>query len=164
MYRRILVPVDGSETGEKALQHAAHLAAACSAEVRLLHITDALAYCSGLEPAEVYIRDVLPAMREAGRHILAQARATLLNAGRPCDVRQEESRGRRVAELIVAHAKQWPADLIVMGTHGRRGFNRLLMGSDAELVARAAPVPVLLVGPGNAGAACAPDGAGAAGG
>jgi nucleotide-binding universal stress UspA family protein len=56
-----------------------------------------------------------------------------------------ETAGERVAELIVEQARQWPADVIVMGTHGRRGFNHLLMGSDAEAVIRLSPVPVLLV-------------------
>ena len=56
-----------------------------------------------------------------------------------------EGRGRLVSEAIIDDAKRWGADLIVMGTHGRRGFNRLLMGSDAERVLLDAPVPVLLV-------------------
>jgi nucleotide-binding universal stress UspA family protein len=50
-----------------------------------------------------------------------------------------------VADEIVKQAKEWLADLIVMGTHGRRGLERLAMGSDAELVLRLSPVPVLLV-------------------
>ena len=56
-----------------------------------------------------------------------------------------ESIGRPASEIIVEQAKFWPADVIVMGTHGRRGINRLLMGSDAELVLRRSPVPVMLV-------------------
>jgi nucleotide-binding universal stress UspA family protein len=56
-----------------------------------------------------------------------------------------ESIGGPAADTIVAQAQQWPADLIVMGTHGRRGFARLAMGSDAEHVVRAASVPVMLV-------------------
>jgi len=56
-----------------------------------------------------------------------------------------ESIGGVAADLILAQAKQWPADLIVMGTHGRRGLARLAMGSDAEQVVRAALVPVMLV-------------------
>jgi nucleotide-binding universal stress UspA family protein len=47
--------------------------------------------------------------------------------------------------LIVEKAKEWPADLIVMGTHGRRGLSRLVLGSDAEWVLRSTPVPVLMV-------------------
>ena len=56
-----------------------------------------------------------------------------------------ESFGGRAAEFIVAQAKKWGADLIVLGTHGRRGVKRLVMGSDAEQVVRTSPVPVLLV-------------------
>ena len=58
-----------------------------------------------------------------------------------------ESRGRPVSDVILDEARKWRADLIVMGTHGRRGVNRLLLGSDAERVLRSAPVPVLLVRP-----------------
>jgi len=56
-----------------------------------------------------------------------------------------ESRGRYVSDVILHHARAWRADVIVMGTHGRRGLKRLLLGSDAERVLREAPVPVLLV-------------------
>ena len=56
-----------------------------------------------------------------------------------------ESAGVRVADIITGRAKRWRADLIVMGTHGRRGVNRMLLGSDAELVVRNASAPVLLV-------------------
>ena len=53
----------------------------------------------------------------------------------------------RVANAVVDQARRWRADLIVMGTHGRRGLDRMFLGSDAELVARHSPVPVLLVPP-----------------
>jgi nucleotide-binding universal stress UspA family protein len=61
------------------------------------------------------------------------------------DAAMVRSRGLYVSEVILDDARKWRADLIVMGTHGRRGFNRLLMGSDAERVLRDAPVPLLLV-------------------
>jgi len=51
----------------------------------------------------------------------------------------------RVSEAVIQQTKEWGADLIVIGTHGRRGANRLLLGSDAEQIMRLAPVPVLLV-------------------
>ena len=56
-----------------------------------------------------------------------------------------ETVGRRVADLIIKQAKKWRADVIVLGTHGRRGLSRLVMGSDAEVVLRETPIPVLLV-------------------
>jgi nucleotide-binding universal stress UspA family protein len=56
-----------------------------------------------------------------------------------------ETLGRRVADVIVREAKKWRADVIVLGTHGRSGLSRVVLGSDAELVVRESPVPVLLV-------------------
>lgn len=58
---------------------------------------------------------------------------------------QLESHGQPVSKVILEDAKQSRADLIAMGTHGRRGLNRLLLGSDAERVMREATIPVLLV-------------------
>ena len=66
-------------------------------------------------------------------------------AGVPVETALVESQGERVSEIVVEQARAWPADLIVIGTHGRRGVDRVLMGSDAEQIARRAPVPVLLV-------------------
>ena len=59
--------------------------------------------------------------------------------------------GGHAADIIVAQAKKWRADIIVIGTHGRRGLRRLVMGSDAEEVVRTSPVPVLLVRPKRSG-------------
>ena len=63
----------------------------------------------------------------------------------PCEQNLLETIGGRAADVIVQQAEEWRADLIVLGTHGRRGLKRLAMGSDAELVLRMAPVPVLLL-------------------
>jgi nucleotide-binding universal stress UspA family protein len=57
----------------------------------------------------------------------------------------DDTLGGRISDRVLAQAQQWPAQLIVIGTHGRRGVGRLLLGSDAEQVLRQAPVPVLLV-------------------
>jgi nucleotide-binding universal stress UspA family protein len=61
------------------------------------------------------------------------------------ETRLVEARTERVADTIVQEARDAGCDLVVMGTHGRRGFNRVLMGSDAEIVLRHCPLPVLLV-------------------
>ena len=57
----------------------------------------------------------------------------------------KDSFAGRVCDLVVAEAGSWPADMIVLGTHGRRGVGRMLMGSDAEAIVRSAPIPVLLI-------------------
>lgn len=145
MYTHILVPVDGSPTSDCAVAEAAKLAAICSARVRLLHVLDMAVYTSGFEQAEVYISQIRPLALEGARDLLARGKAALEIAKVPVDTELRESTGGRVATIIVERALAWGADVIVMGTHGRRGIERLMMGSDAELVARTSPVPVLLV-------------------
>jgi nucleotide-binding universal stress UspA family protein len=92
---------------------------------------------------------MLEASREAqqaeAERILAVARERVAQADIPCRCAVLLSGGRRTAEVIVDHAVREHAGLIVVGSHGRRGVSRALLGSDAELVARLSPVPVLIV-------------------
>jgi nucleotide-binding universal stress UspA family protein len=84
-------------------------------------------------------------LHAAGSKILSRAEALARSKGIRADCVMLESFGGRAAEVIVAQARKWRADIIVAGTHGRRGLSRLVMGSDAELILRNSPVPVLLV-------------------
>lgn len=145
MYTQILVPVDGSPTCEHALDEAVGLAQLAGARVRLLHIVDPLEHTNGFERPEVYQRDVLPGALRAGQALLRRAQEQLARRGVPAETALVQSLGPRVAQLVVEQAQQWGADLIVLGTQGRRGLPRLMMGSEAEQVARTSPVPVLLV-------------------
>jgi nucleotide-binding universal stress UspA family protein len=88
---------------------------------------------------------LIESLRESGKKILAKAvaRAQKKNV-RPKGI-LDESGVRSVADVIVRRARKWRSDLIVMGTHGRRGLSRLVMGSDAEVIVRSAPAPILLV-------------------
>lgn len=144
MYARILVPVDGSEPSMSALKEAAKIARSQGSRVRLLHVVNELVldYTMG---AGVYADGVIDALREAGRKILEQAKLLVEEQGLSPEHVLIESVGGRCADLILDQAKSWPADLIVMGTHGRRGLVRMALGSDAEEVVRGAPVPVLLI-------------------
>lgn len=153
MYTRILVPIDGSPTSERALAEAGQLARLTGAQVRLLHIVDPLAHASGFERPETYRDEVLPQARQAGQDLLERSRAALAEQGISADTRLLESRGASVARLVVGHAGEWEASVIVLGTQGRHGLERMLMGSDAEQIARHAAVPVLLVRQPTAGAA-----------
>ena len=142
-YKRILVPVDGSATSNKGLDEAVKLARAGRCKIRLLHvIDDTLALNS---PDGAAVNYALDALRQAGRQALERAEARVRRAKLDAESGLVDNFAGRVAEAIVDQAKRWRADLIVMGTHGRRGFDRLLMGSNAELVARYSSVPVLLV-------------------
>jgi len=84
-------------------------------------------------------------LREYGDAVLAKAKMVAIKAGVTSDTRLREISSGRIADVIVEEATSSDCDLIVMGTHGRRGFSRLMLGSDAELVVRTAEVPVLLV-------------------
>lgn len=141
MYKRILVPVDGSEASTKALVAALQLAREGSGRVRLLHALDELAYLSGFEVGG----DLLGIAREYGARTLQEALAVAGSAGVPADTKLVESRGARLGDVVAAEAREWEADLVVVGTHGRRGMGRVLLGSGAEQVIRQAPVPVLTV-------------------
>lgn len=144
MYKKILVPVDGSDTAARGLEEALRLAKSQGSALRLLHVVDDLpAYASA--EAAVLTKELLEAMHARGRQILAEAEQSARRQGVAAEAVCTDVTGQPVGEAIVAAARAWPADLIVLGTHGRRGLKRLVLGSDAELVVRASPVPVLLV-------------------
>ena len=142
-YKRILVPVDGGSTSDKGLDEAAKLARGAGAQVLLLHIVDDTVAFSSPEGAGVNI--VLDALRASGQQALEKASVRARRARLQAKTLLVDNFTGRVAEAIVEQAKRWRADLIVMGTHGRRGMDRLLLGSNAELVIRNSTVPVLLV-------------------
>lgn len=145
MYNKILVPIDGSPTANGALAEAARVARLSNSTVRVLHICDLLGYVRGVQVPASVISELRAAAAKAAGEVLAEATAGVDASGFALDTKLIETAGERIAELIVNHAKEWGADLIVLGTHGRRGIERVMMGSDAEQVARTASVPVMLV-------------------
>ena len=144
VYKRIFVPVDGSTASNAGLKEALKLAKDQKARLRLLHIVDELVVFNTPE-AGFNIQSVVESMRRSGQQLLDRAVKLAASRGVKAESALIESAGVRVADVITRQAKRWRAGLIVMGTHGRRGVNRMLMGSDAELVVRNAGVPVLLV-------------------
>ncbi|OOG36711.1 universal stress protein [Polaromonas sp. A23] len=145
MYKRILVPVDGSETSNKALVAALQLARESGGSVRLAHVLEDLTYLAGYEQFGGYSGDLLGIMQEAGNHILHDGVDIAQAAGVQADSVLFDKLGKRLSEVIAGAAREWNADLIVVGTHGRRGVGRALLGSGAEQIIRQAPVPVLVV-------------------
>ena len=143
MYSRILVPVDGSDSSLKALDEAIKLAKVSNAKLKLVHVVNELVMDVGYAP--LYNEQLIVSLREGGKKVLATAESAARRQYSAVESELIESIGGRAADSIVEVAKQWPADLIVMGTHGRRGLRRLVLGSDAELVLRSSPVPVLMV-------------------
>lgn len=141
MFKRILVPVDGSPTSDKALAAALQLARESGGRVRLVHSFDELVYLTGYE----YSAELLQQTRGYGLKILQDGLVMAVAAGVPVDTRLVETFGDRLGDEMAEEARKFDADLVVVGTHGRRGVGRVLLGSGAEQIIRAAPVPVLAV-------------------
>jgi nucleotide-binding universal stress UspA family protein len=146
MYTRILVAVDGSPTSEHALRHAVGLAKGLSAALRIAHVVDMGVLPLAPELA-IDIGAISKARRAAGEQVIEKARESCRAGGIEVETRLLETGtpAQRIAALIADEAGAWPADLVVAGTHGRTGVQRLLLGSVAEGIARVSRVPVLLV-------------------
>ena len=141
MFKRILVAVDGSDTSNKALLAALQLARDRNSKLRLVHAMDELGSVTGYR----YSAQLREVVREEREQILHDALAIAQAAGAQADTQLADAAGRRLGEVIAEAAQAWDADLVVVGTHGRRGVGRVLLGSGAEGVLRMSNVPVLTV-------------------
>ncbi|NUO85694.1 MAG: universal stress protein [Cupriavidus sp.] len=145
MYQRILLAVDGSRSSDLALSQAIIIATATGAEVKALFVaddTDVFFEASYFNPKEL-----VDNLITHGRKALDAASVRLGEAGVPNLMQLDEKpvAPGQISSTIVAEADAWNADLIVLGTHGRRGVRRLLMGSVSEGVLAKTSKPVLLV-------------------
>ncbi len=144
MYKRILVPTDGSDTANLGLQEALKLAKNQDSQLRIVHVVDQGMIVS----PSVYgaIHDSLAQqLRETGAAVLARALKLAREAGVIAETQLIEAIGGPAGAQVVQAAKEWAANLIVCGTHGRRGLRRVVLGSDAEYILRHSPVPILLI-------------------
>jgi nucleotide-binding universal stress UspA family protein len=154
MYSKILVPVDGSITSDHGLDEAIGLAKLSGGQIKLMHVCDMQSLVTFPDSGMSLSPEFFTLMREGSQALLARCRAQVEAAGVAVDVVLSEVYGARVSDQVIDEARRWGAEIIVIGTHGRRGLGRALLGSDAELIARYSPVPVLLVrGPAAASAA-----------
>jgi len=144
MYQRILVPIDGSSTAERALQEAIKLADG-KAQIHLVYVVEEILMI-GAEGLDYANNAVLQeSAKKAAAVTLATAADKISKSVAKVDTVLLEALGNGVADAINNEAQNWLADLIVIGTHGRTGLTRLLLGSVAEGVIRKAAVPVLLI-------------------
>jgi nucleotide-binding universal stress UspA family protein len=144
MYEKILVGVDGSATSLGGLREAIRLAKATGARLLLMHVLNTLILETEIA-STAYYQALADEIRSSGWKVLEHASLVVHDAGVPFEEKLVEKIGAHAWKEIVAQAGECRADLIVLGTHGRRGLKRLVMGSDAELVLRHSPVPVLMV-------------------
>ncbi|MDH4284352.1 MAG: universal stress protein [Gallionellaceae bacterium] len=146
MYKRIAVAVDGSKTSGKALQEAVGLASETGARILLLHVCEEMPVM--WEPGGLNMmptQDVMQVIADAGKELLVKLEQQVAARGLAVETRLTETLGGRAGSIISEEAKKWNADLLVVGTHGRKGVDHILMGSVAEGVIRTAVMPVLLI-------------------
>jgi nucleotide-binding universal stress UspA family protein len=146
MYKHILVAIDESDTSDLALREAIYLAKDQNAVLRLVHVVDLTPVYLTVETPYPYL-EYQKAMEDAGEKILASRATRVRDAGIEVEVKLITIKmfGERTYDVIEEQSKQWPADLIVIGTHGRSGFQHARLGSVAEGLIRLATKPVLLI-------------------
>jgi nucleotide-binding universal stress UspA family protein len=140
--RKILVPIDFSETGLMAMQHAAFMASLSKAEIILLHVLPLTEYYFEIPEPIMHIDN-----REQMQRVIEQKLKEIADEVRTrygIAPRTLSSRGR-VASEIVQVAREENVDLIIMGTHGAKGFEEIFLGSNAYKVVNIAPCPVITV-------------------
>lgn len=138
MYEELLVPTDGSPAAEAAVDHALVVADRFDASIRALYVVDTNVYAT----MDTGMEGVIDVLERDGREAVEYVREAAEKAEIP--VEEEIARGQ-VHRAIRDHANEADVDLIVMGTHGRQGIERYLLGSVTERVVRTADQPVLTV-------------------
>jgi nucleotide-binding universal stress UspA family protein len=151
MYKRILVPIDGSDASSRGLQEAIRLAGAVKAGLVVQHVVVDLPWLVEMSSAMNSARVRNDLVRYA-EELLAKAKQQAAESGVDAETVVTETFSGRAADSICQAVQAKGCDLIVMGTHGRKGLGRLVLGSDAAAVIQDSQVPVLLVRPAAAGA------------
>jgi len=140
MYNRILIPTDGSETSERAAEHGVKLAKVTGAEVIYLYVIDISSF-SGI-PTEAIWENMRGLLEEEGRSSLSKVEDIAKENGVKVESIVKEG---IPSEDISKTAEEKQVDVIVMGTAGRSGLDKLLLGSVTEKIIRTAPCPVLVI-------------------
>ncbi|MGK8206137.1 universal stress protein [Burkholderia cenocepacia] len=145
MYEKIMVAVDGSASSKQALAEALKLAKAGGAQLRIVYVVDKsvlFTYAGRFDP-----HALVEEIRSDGVKVLREAEQCVAQAGATgeAELVETESIGEDIAERLQRYVKEHRIDLAVVGTHGRRGFRRVLLGSVAERFLRGASCPVLLI-------------------
>ena len=146
MYKRIAIAIDGSKTSDMALDEAIKLSGEMGSTLLLLHVCEEFPIMWQPDGMNVLAeQDIMKVITDAGKVLLEKCRERVSNQGVAVETKFIESAGGRLGGIISEESLKWNADLLVVGTHGRKGFEHLMMGSVAEGVIRTAAMPVLLI-------------------
>jgi nucleotide-binding universal stress UspA family protein len=141
LFKKILVPIDGSDTSDRAMRMALDMAREALGTVRFVHVVEDDHYWRTYE----FSADVRAYAHDHAKQLLQKAMDAASAMGVNAQSQVLDPSSQRLGESVANEAADWGADLVVLGTHGRRGLGRVLLGSGAEQVIRLCPVPVLVV-------------------
>ena len=144
MYKRILVPVDGSAVSIMGLQQAVRFAKDQRAHLRIIHVIDEAVLAEYPDLVDT-TGQLLETFVDDGKKTLDDAMALARRLGIKAECVLYTKVLGALADVILKEAKKWRADIIVMGTHGQSGIKHFFFGSDAETIARSTLLPVLLI-------------------
>jgi nucleotide-binding universal stress UspA family protein len=145
MYKRILAAIDGTDTSRNALDEALRLAVHLGSTVRVLYVLDSPPVLAGVDFYNPV--DLQAAFQESGRLLLEQAQALMAERNVTGDTKMTVAMklGEDVAATILRETEEWGGELVILGTHGRHGLSRMVVGSIAEQFVRISSIPVLLL-------------------
>jgi len=143
MFKRILIPTDGSEITAKAVDAAVNLARATGGQLYALSVKEPFLYSTMSEMQPVAPQEFFDAQERMASKRLASVKEVCENAGLRCEAASVEA--LHPWEAIIEHAKRSECDLIVMASHGRRGVAALILGSETQKVLTHSSIPVLVV-------------------
>lgn len=141
LFKKILVPIDGSETSDKAMRMALDMTRDALGTVRFVHVIDDDRHLTSYE----FSADLRTYAHDNAKQLLQNAMDAASAMGVNAESKVVDKPRQRLGESVADEAADWGADLVVLGTHGRRGLGRVFLGSGAEQVVRMCPVPVLVV-------------------
>lgn len=144
LYKRILIPMDGSKTSMLAFQEAISLAKTMHAKLCILHVIEKI---PDLISFPIDVGQYRALATKNGKKLLEKFKKTAIKHKIPTEIKLIESKDfkQKVSTKISQAAKSWKANVLVMGTHGRSGFNRFMLGSVAEEILKTTKIPILLV-------------------
>lgn len=143
MFRNIYVPVDNTDISDRVLTEAIDLVKSTGAKLRISHVVNLEQITFGVEM--VGVAELKDALLNIGKSLIEQINKKLSDAGVVAEVKMIENYGSDIATIIVEDAKEFGADLFILGSHHLGSFSHFITGGIAEDLAHDTDIPILLI-------------------
>jgi len=143
MFKKIYVPIDNSDVSDKVLQEAVDLVKSTNATLRIAHVVNLEQITFGIEM--IGVAELKDALLNIGKTLVEQVEIKLANQGIKAEVKLIENYGSDIASLLIEDAKEFAADLFILGSHHLGSFSHFITGGIAEDLAHDTDIPILLI-------------------